>query len=413
MNSSKLSAFLQICVCIAGPGLVTLVPMAAVPAIGPLSELFKDASDPTFMAKILITLPAIMLIASAPLAGAAANRVGRKNVLLVSLILYVIGGAGILLTQNVTAIFAMRALLGIASGAILTTCLALIGQLFHSSLREKVLGYATAFSSLVAAFALIYGGRLVDAGGWHASFSLHLSALPVFFIAAFCLPTYNAERSFISNQQTNQQTKEPTKQTSGTAAALRSVWGYLLLLSCLAICMFTPSFQVGLYLKNLGMESAEMQGQIIGATSVVAIFSAAFFGWGRKFLSVEGFLMINALTMGSGIIIIGLFPSTSAIFIGCLLIGVGAGMSEPAVASKIFDEISVSAHAVAMGVIVSALFLGQFLNPFVFKLLSPMGAGNDFIFFGLLVVGIGIYIGIKHGRSMRAAPKPQQGHHNE
>lgn len=87
-------------VCVAGPALVALVPMAAAPALVAMARHFGQSADDELFSQIVMTLPAAMLILAAPMAGMLANRIGQRTVLLASLVLYVIGGAGVLLVAT-------------------------------------------------------------------------------------------------------------------------------------------------------------------------------------------------------------------------------------------------------------------------------------------------------------------------
>ncbi|HET8613646.1 MAG TPA: MFS transporter [Sphingomonas sp.] len=155
----------------------------------------------------------------------------------------------------------------------------------------------------------------------------------------------------------------------------------------LTIGMFMPSIQVGFVLQARGIESAAVQGTIVATTSIVAIFSAGFYGFFRRWLSAEALLAIDALSMGLGVIVIGLSSSSLGIVIGCAIVGIGAGMSEPATASLIFDRTPPAVHALAMGLIVSALNLGIFINPLAMApLRDSFGVVTAFELFGALML---------------------------
>jgi MFS family permease len=122
------------------------------------------------------------------------------------------------------------------------------------------------------------------------------------------------------------------------------------------------------------MGSAQLIGTVIAATSIVAMVTAWSFGYLRSHIGLHGFLVIDAASMGLGILTIGLATQTWQIFAGCCLVGIGAGMSEPAIASLIFRKVPPFVHALGMGVIVSALNAGQFLNPLAFDVLRHVGS---------------------------------------
>lgn len=375
-------------VCVAGPALVSLIPMAAAPAMVAMARHFGTSADSQFFSQIVMTLPAAMLVVSAPIAGLLAGRIGQRAVLLGSLFFYLIGGAGVLLISSSEALMTLRVLLGIAGGGLLTSCLGLIGDHFDGHARERILGYATSASSLLAGIALIYGGRLVDIGGWQAPFALYLLALPTIVTAAIFI------------HDVPQPAASPGKidlSTPRRASELAKVWPYYLLLVLLTLGMFTPAIQAGFVLEARGIGSQQMIGTIIAATSFVAMFTAWAYGHLRRWIGLHGFLAIDAFCMGLGILLIGLASSTTMIFIGCCIVGVGAGMSEPAIASLIFRRTNAASHALAMGLIVSALNAGQFLNPLAFNpLRQSLGTGGSFYIIGIILIAVALFIAARH-----------------
>lgn len=381
-------------VCVAGPALVALIPMAAAPALVAMAAHFGQSAGSELFSQIVMTLPAAMLILAAPLAGLLANRIGQRAVLLGSLVLYVIGGAGVLAITSDTALLALRLLLGISGGGVLTSSLGLIGDHFSGHAREKVLGWATSLSSMLAALALVFGGLLVDLGGWQAPFALYLLGLPTLLLALLVIR--NVPRQV------------HPKEEKGALAELARLWPYYLLLILLTLGMFTPAIQAGFQLAERGMASAQMIGTVIAATSIVAMITAWSFGYLRSRIGLHGFLVIDAASMGLGILIIGLATQTWQVFAGCCLVGIGAGMSEPAIASLIFRKAPPFVHAVAMGVIVSALNAGQFLNPLAFDVLRNLGGlSSAFVGFAIVLLAAAAFVALRNrGDLVERTPLP-------
>jgi MFS family permease len=387
------SSGLVAAVCVAGPALVALIPMAAAPAMVAMARHFGASADSQFFSQIIMTLPAAMLVLSAPLAGLLAGKVGQRTVLLVSLFLYIIGGAGVLVVSSSEALMALRVLLGIAGGGVLTSCLGLIGDHFSGHARERLLGYATSAASLLAAVALVFGGRLVDIAGWQAPFALYLLGVPTLFVALFVIHDVPI--------RTQPDPFAPSVPALGRASEIAKVWPYFLLLVLLTLGMFTPAIQVAFVLEARGIGSQQTIGSVIAATSFVAMITAWAYGHLRRWLGVHGFLTIDAVSMGAGIAMIGLATSTEMIFAGCCLVGIGAGMSEPAIASLIFRKTNAVAHALAMGLIVSALNAGQFFNPIIFDpLRRSYGPGSSFLAVGAVLLIVGFYIALRQRQDL-------------
>ena len=365
-----------------------------------MARYFAEFADAQLFAQFAMTAPAVLLILGAPLAGFLATIWGRRRLMLVSLALYVIGGAGVLLIDRAEYLVALRLTLGLAGGGLLTTSLALIGEHYAGNARERILGYATSLSSLMAGLALISGGNLVDGFGWRAPFSLYLLGVPLLILAMRILPA------------SDDIAPEPPAQNTPGLSSLAHVWPYYALLVLLTLGMFTPSIQVPFFLDQQGVTSAATQSSIVAATSFVAILSAGAYGWIRRWIGTHGVLTIDALSMGLGIVLVAQSSSQWGSLIGCAMVGVGAGMSEPAIASLVFRRTPPWVHGVAMGLIVSALNIGQFVNPVAFgplRMVTTLGGALTIVGTTLTVTGILIALRNRSDLTESHAPESEAG----
>ena len=64
------------------------------PALPTIRQAFADVPDADVWVRLVLTLPALFTALGAPLAGWLTDRVGRRPVLLTSMVLYGLGGAG-------------------------------------------------------------------------------------------------------------------------------------------------------------------------------------------------------------------------------------------------------------------------------------------------------------------------------
>ena len=371
-------------VCVLGPALVALIPMAAAPSLPSMARQFNFAGDGQLFSQMVMTVPAMTLMLFSPLTGLIVERFGSRGCMLACLALYAVAGSSVLWVEDAYVLISLRLVLGIAGGGILSTSLTLIGNHFDGEPRERLLGYATAVSSLFAAVALIFGGLLVDSLGWRAPFGLYLLGVPVLLAAAQSIePGLTREEN------------DPVAAVAGHASLL-PVWPYYALLVILTVGMFTPSIQGPFLMGARDISDASTQGLVMGATAVVAIFSAGFYGKLRKIVSAHGVLVIDAICMGSGLILLAHSTSVLGMLTGCSLVGVGAGMSEPAIASIVLERTPLFVHGLAMGLIVSALNSGQFVNPVMIgQLNSHFGLETSILLVGVFLTSLGLLIHFK------------------
>src|ERR1700689_420527 len=132
----------------------------------------------------VLTMPAIWVLLFSPVAGWLADRFGRRNLLLLSMVVYAFVGIAPVFLNNLYAIILSRAGVGICESIVLTVSTTMISDFFQGRTRERWLASQTAVAS-VSALGIIYlGGQLGAAYGWRGPFYLYIYSL-ILAIAVF------------------------------------------------------------------------------------------------------------------------------------------------------------------------------------------------------------------------------------
>ena len=164
-------------VAVAGPALISLVPMAVAPALPSMAAHFAGGGDGAFFAQMVMAVPALMIIVSSALSGFLAERLGRRSVLLAALLLYALSGLACAVIPSAAGLIGARLVLGFAAGMVMTCSMSLVADFPAGPARDRVLGYASASAAFMAVVALTLGGLLVEALGWRGPFALYALAL--------------------------------------------------------------------------------------------------------------------------------------------------------------------------------------------------------------------------------------------
>ena len=98
------------------------------------------------------------------------DRVGRKGLLVASLVVYAVVGTAPLYLPTLPLVVASRVLVGLTEAAIMTCCTTLLADYFHGRRREKMLGLQVVFTSVSATVFFGVGGAL-GAAGWRTPLS--------------------------------------------------------------------------------------------------------------------------------------------------------------------------------------------------------------------------------------------------
>ncbi len=166
---------------------LTLLALGAVAPSLPAIELaYADWPDAALLTRLVLTITALFMAFSAPLAGLLVDRIGRKPVLLSALILYLVSGTAGIWLEGLTELLVSRAVLGIASGMILTAATTLIGDYYRGAARNRMAGAQISVMIFAVATGTTVAGFLADTD-WRLPFYLYLAGLIVLPLVVFCV----------------------------------------------------------------------------------------------------------------------------------------------------------------------------------------------------------------------------------
>jgi MFS family permease len=160
--------------------LTTMANATISPALPGLERLFADAPNGAMLTRLLVPAPSLSVALCAPFVGLAADRFGRRLLLLTGMILFVISGCAGLFLPDLPTIFASRLVLGLAVALIMTAQTALVGDYFTGNDRNALTGLQIS--------ARNFGGLVfISLAGWIAAISPRLP-FAIYGLAAAFLP---------------------------------------------------------------------------------------------------------------------------------------------------------------------------------------------------------------------------------
>jgi len=101
--------------------------------------------------------------------GAISDKYGRKPILIVSIIVYIISSVLCGFVPNITLFIILRLIQGTASGGLVVIATALVKDCFEENVRQKVLTLTLAFSVIGPLFAPIIGAFLIEYVSWQST----------------------------------------------------------------------------------------------------------------------------------------------------------------------------------------------------------------------------------------------------
>jgi EmrB/QacA subfamily drug resistance transporter len=137
-----------------------------------------------------------LVLAAAMLpAGMLGDRLGRKKVLLVALVLFGASSAACAYATSVGGLIAARAMLGVGAAAIFPLSLAVIPVLFAPEERQKAIALMASATFISFPIGPIVGGYLLDHFWWGSVFLINVPVVVLALVAvAFLLPESRSEQ---------------------------------------------------------------------------------------------------------------------------------------------------------------------------------------------------------------------------
>lgn len=153
----------------------------AIPSL--TRELGAETSDIQWMINAYSLVQSGLLLT----AGSAADRYGRKKMLITGLVLFGIGSLAAGLANGTGQLIAARAGMGVGGALLLTTTLAVAMQIFTPEEQPRAIGIWAAVNALGFAAGPLLGGFMLDHFRWGAIFLVNLPVVASALVAVVVL----------------------------------------------------------------------------------------------------------------------------------------------------------------------------------------------------------------------------------
>ncbi|WDA36170.1 MFS transporter [Sphingobium sp. YC-XJ3] len=368
------------------------------PNLSLLNAAFADVPGGAYLVSIAMTAPALCIALFSPFAGLIVDRFGRRRALLGALLLYGLFGMAPLVLDGLPAIIASRAGVGLVESVIMTAAFALFGDYFEGERRNRWLAYNGAFSAFAATLLYLAGGALGQYG-WRAPFAAYGFS---FFIAVFvALAAW-----------------EPAARSARDSALAKAMPKILRSRQFIAVCalgflssilFFIIPLQMSVFLSARGEASTVMIGAIIAVASIGNPIGSYLF----RFLSsrtLPQLLARSYIVGGAGLVGMAISPSVLAVGLCAFVNQLGCGLLTPALQAAAMRDLPPHARGRGGGLLITFMFLGQFVCPLVIMTLTNITSGIDltFLALGLFSVGSAILAALLPRLSNRPAQLEDQ-----
>jgi len=331
-----------------------LAPSAIAPGLPALYADYAHLPDAQLLSRMVLTMPMLSIAISGPLVGYAADRLGRRRVLIASLFCFGIAGVSGLVLQSLVAILVSRALLGVFLAGILTSVTALLGDYYGGDERRRMAGLQATFMSFGTVVFVVLGGLLAEIH-WRLGFLLYGYTFLILPAALLSLYEPGPRRTPASHPST---TASPSRVSHPTILLL-----YLLAFVCMIGLFMIPS-QTQFFLREIGIPEPTLAGIAVGTFNLSAgVASFAFAPLHRRIGTNLVFAAMFA-TVGLGYVLIGRSDSYAQLIAAMAFGGLSMGVFLPNLNLALLSRVSEGARGRALGGVTTSFYLGQFLSPF-------------------------------------------------
>ena len=338
--------------------LIIMAGAAVSPVLADINLHFAEANPQ--LVRMVITLPALMIVPFSFLTGFLAKNYSKKYLALIGLAGYLIGGLGGGLADSIIIILLFRALLGASVGILSPLANSLIADYFFDAERTKMMGYSAAANNLGGGLATVTAGLLATYH-WRYAFSIYGIAFISLLLVLFFLPRQSERNEALAEEY------EMALATKTKKGLLK--WALFTFLMIIIFFSIPTHLDFFIFAEELGTSATT--GWLMGLLTAISFITGIYFQRLAALLRDKTafvafllfFLGFSILSFSSNLIFIG-----AAIF----LTGLSMGILIPLIMDSVTKEVQAKDTIFALAIINFSLYLGQFISPLIPGLIEVM-----------------------------------------
>ncbi|WP_258360213.1 MFS transporter [Moorella sulfitireducens] len=333
----------------------------AMPTLGAINQAFPN-TDFTLIG-LIMTLPVITMFIFNIVLGKISLKYDRKTLLTIGLIIYIIGGIGPALFENIYWILAMRAILGIGVGFCAPLAMGLIAELFEDP-HEKasLMGYSQAISSLGSAVLTAVAG-FVAVVSWRLTYLLYLMFAIVLILELVFLPSIKPGAL-----------KGGPGPEEGRAEALPKIklplemYALIFIAFVLTICIGAQAQKTPLFIMDEKLGNPATMGLLLSVLNICGFLAGLLFG--QAFKLFKKYLLPSVILLQAvSAFLLAIARQLSYVVVSQGLMGFAGAIVNPYMNNHVTSIVPKTHKTMAAGYMFAANALGTFASTFAISLL--------------------------------------------
>lgn len=216
-----------------------------------LPTLQEDLGATTAQLQWVVDAYSVLFAGSLLLAGSLGDRFGRRRMLIIGLVVFIVASISAVLARDANALTFSRALMGIGGAFIMPSTLSILVQVFTDRTeRARAIGIWAAVAGVGVALGPILGGFLLEHFSWHAIFWVNPPVSAAVLVAALILVP---------------ESKDPSRPTLDPLGAALSSLGL-----------------IALVVTVIELPDAGLSALTVGSAGAAVLLLVAFVWWERR-----------------------------------------------------------------------------------------------------------------------------------
>ncbi|MUG95999.1 MFS transporter [Scytonema sp. UIC 10036] len=330
--------------------------MAINPALPAIGEAFKVPNEQIGLVMASFLIP---IAIGTPIFGVLADRIGRKKILIPSLLLFALGGILSAFARDFRSLLEWRFLQGVGAASLESLSLTVIADVYSGKMLTAAMAFNASMIGLSATVYPLVGGGLAQLS-WQYPFFLSVFALPIalLVLTQLKLPKTQSQRS-VDEFKLKAYLRSTWKSINN-----RSVLALLFAVLSLFILEFGSCFICIplLAANNLGASGAVI-GIILASMEITLALFASQLGWFAQKFSEVTLIKISFVVCAVSLLIAPLMSNVWQLFIPVLIFGAGLGIALPSIQTVFARLAPEDNRAGFMAMNVTLQSLGRALGP--------------------------------------------------
>ena len=358
----------------------------AVTGGGLVAPLLPSLIDPLGATKesigLLLSIFTLFVVIFTPVLGGLSDKVGRKQVLVPTILLYGVAGMTIAFTTNFTLILILRALQGLAVAGMASLAITIIGDLYEGKQRMRAVGYRSSAHSISFAVSPFAAGAVASLGLFYP-FLLYALSIPlgIFAYAKLRLPHIKSEHTFVEYLQAIYLVLKNKKTLSVFYSSFHIFIILYVLLIFIPILLserhnFSP-FYIGVYLSIFFIVAA-----------IVSYYAGKFMHLYREQILIIGGFSVAGLAM----LLVPFTDSHMALIPVLVLWAVGYGVAFPVIYTLATVLTPPHLRAGVVSGVLTTTYLGATASPVIFTAVLKLSDLNTVFYTACIVAFIPLFL---------------------